>query len=57
MSWAYRISNQAAKQLRKLPQDRQEQLSRALQELQDDPLRGDVRPHKIRKDLSLTLCL
>lgn len=49
MSWAYRISRQAAKQLRKLPRDRQEQLARAFQELQDDPLRGDVRSVKSGK--------
>lgn len=49
MSWAYRISRQAVKQLRKLPRDHREQLSHALQELRDDPLRGDVRPIKSGK--------
>lgn len=49
MSWTCRISRQAAKQLRKLPRNRQEQVSRALQELQNDPLRGDVRPVKSGK--------
>lgn len=49
MSWTCRISRQAAKQLRKLPRNRQEQVSRAFQELQNDPLRGDVRPVKSGK--------
>jgi len=46
MSWTVRISKEAAKQLRRLPRDRKEQLREALNEMEEDPLRGDVRPTK-----------
>ena len=42
MSWTYRLSREAAKQLRRLPRDRQQQIARALDEMQEDPFRGDV---------------
>ena len=42
MSWTYKLSGEAARQLRRLPRDRQQQLARALDEMQEDPLRGDV---------------
>lgn len=46
MSWISRLSEEAAKELRHLPRDRQEQLGRAIAEMEEDPLRGDVRPIK-----------
>ncbi|MBI4481662.1 MAG: type II toxin-antitoxin system RelE/ParE family toxin [Acidobacteria bacterium] len=49
MSWAYRFSTSAAKQFRRLPRDRQEQLSRAIEEMGEDPLKGDVLPVKSGK--------
>lgn len=49
MSWVVNLSNDAAKQLRRLPVDRKEQISRAIDELCQDPLRGDVRPIKSGK--------
>ena len=49
MSWTCRLSKEAAKQLRRLPRDRQRQLSQAVEEMEKDPLRGDVRPIKVGK--------
>lgn len=49
MSWTCRFSREAAKQLRRLPQDRQRQLSQAIEEMEEDPLSGDVRPIKAGK--------
>jgi mRNA-degrading endonuclease RelE of RelBE toxin-antitoxin system len=46
MSWTSRLSKEAAKQFRRLPRDRQEQLAQAIEEMEEDPLRGDVRPLK-----------
>ena len=42
MSWTYRLSKEAAKQLRRLPRDRQEQLGHAIDQMSENPLRGDV---------------
>jgi mRNA-degrading endonuclease RelE of RelBE toxin-antitoxin system len=44
MNWTCRFSKEAAKQLRKLPQNHQHQLSQALQKMKKDPFAGDVRP-------------
>ena len=44
MSWDYRLSDEAAKQLRRLPRDRQEQIAAVLEAMKEDPLRGDVLP-------------
>ena len=49
MSWTCSLSRQAAKQLRVLPRNRQEQLARAIDEMEDDPTSGDVRPVKSGK--------
>lgn len=49
MSWACRLSRQAAKQLRRLPQDRRKQLAQAIEEMEKDPTSGDVRPIKSGK--------
>jgi len=46
MSWACSLSRQAAKQLRSLPRDRLGQVARAIDEIGEDPTRGDVRPIK-----------
>jgi len=46
MSWTCRLSNQAAKQLRWLPQDRRRQIAQAIEEMVRDPTSGDVRPIK-----------
>ena len=46
MSWTCRPSNQAAKQLRRLPQDRRKQIAQAIEEMERDPTSGDVRPIK-----------
>ncbi len=49
MSWTYRFSQEARKQFRRLPRDRQEQLAQAIEEMKEDPLKGDVRPLKSGK--------
>jgi len=43
MSWAVRLSKEAEKQLRRLPRDRQEQMRRSIDEMEEDPQKGDVR--------------
>ena len=49
MSWICRLSNQAAKQLRHLPQDCREQITQVIEEMQRDPTSGGVRPIKSGK--------
>jgi len=49
MSWACRLSREAAKQLRRLPRERQKQLACAIDEMERDPTSGDVRPIKSGK--------
>jgi mRNA-degrading endonuclease RelE of RelBE toxin-antitoxin system len=49
MSWACSLSRAAAKALRSLPQDRQAQIARAIEEMGEDPTQGDVRPIKSGK--------
>ena len=44
MTWDCRLSKEAEKDLRRLPRDRQEQLGRAIDEMTEDPLAGDVCP-------------
>ena len=46
MSWICRLSKQAAKQIRDLPQDRRKQIASAIKEMQRNPTSGDVRPIK-----------
>lgn len=46
MNWDCRLSQQAVKQLRRLPRDRQEQIREALDGMRHDPLSGDVLPIK-----------
>jgi mRNA-degrading endonuclease RelE of RelBE toxin-antitoxin system len=49
MSWACSLSRAAAKQLRGLQRDRQAQIARAIEEMEEDPTLGDVRPIKSGK--------
>ena len=49
MSWTVNLSKDAAKQFRRLPPDRQGQVGRAIEELCQDPLLGDVKPIKSGK--------
>jgi mRNA-degrading endonuclease RelE of RelBE toxin-antitoxin system len=44
MSWVCRLSKQAAKELARLPQDHRKQLAEAIEEMEEDPTSGDVRP-------------
>jgi len=46
MSWACRLSREAAKQLRRLPREQQDQLARGIDGMERDPTSGDVRPLK-----------
>lgn len=46
MAWIVRLSRDAARQLRRLPQDQQALIRERLREMRDDPLRGDVIPLK-----------
>ena len=49
MSWVVNLSSDAAKQFRRLPADRKDQISQAIEEMCQDPLRGDVKPIKSGK--------
>jgi len=49
MSWTCRLASQAAKQFRRLPQDRRRQIAQAIEEMGRDPISGDVRPLKSGK--------
>ena len=46
MNWAVELSASAVKALKKLPRDRQAQIERAIDEMETDPLAGDVKPLK-----------
>jgi mRNA-degrading endonuclease RelE of RelBE toxin-antitoxin system len=43
MNWVCNISNEAVKQFKRLPRDRQELLYWAIEAMKDEPLKGDVR--------------
>lgn len=49
MNWVCNISNEAVKQFKKLPRNHQQLLYRAIEEMKEDPLRGDVCPIKSGK--------
>ena len=49
MTWTVRLSRDAARQLRRLPQDQQALIRERLREMRDDPFRGDVIPLKGRR--------
>jgi mRNA-degrading endonuclease RelE of RelBE toxin-antitoxin system len=42
MSWDYRFAGKAAKQLRRMPRDRQERVRAILERTREDPFAGDV---------------
>jgi mRNA-degrading endonuclease RelE of RelBE toxin-antitoxin system len=44
MSWQVELSASAIKELKKLPRDRQAQIEHAINEMEVDPLAGDVKP-------------
>jgi mRNA-degrading endonuclease RelE of RelBE toxin-antitoxin system len=46
MNWDIELSASAIKELKKLPRDRQTQITRVLDEMEADPLAGDVLPLK-----------
>jgi mRNA-degrading endonuclease RelE of RelBE toxin-antitoxin system len=49
MNWDCRLSDEAVKQLHRLPSERQKQIARAITEMEQDPMRGDVLPLKGKK--------
>ena len=44
MNWAIELSASAIKALQKLPRDRQAQIVRTIDQMEVDPLAGDVKP-------------
>jgi mRNA-degrading endonuclease RelE of RelBE toxin-antitoxin system len=46
MSWTVNLSRDAARQLKNAPRDQQRLLLARLDEMAEDPLRGDVKPLK-----------
>ncbi len=46
MNWSVELSASAIKELKKLPRDRREQIGRAIDEMESDPMGGDVIPLK-----------
>jgi len=46
MSWTVRLAKDAAQYLKRLPRDHRERLAKALEELAEDPRKGDVKPIK-----------
>jgi len=46
VNWAVELSASAIKELKKLPRDRRAQIQRAIDEMQSDPMAGDVIPLK-----------
>ena len=46
MNWAVELSPSAVKELKKLPRDRQDQIVSAIDEMEADPMAGDVKPLK-----------
>jgi mRNA-degrading endonuclease RelE of RelBE toxin-antitoxin system len=42
MNWAVELSASAIKELKKLPRDRQAQVERSIDEMESDPMAGDV---------------
>ncbi len=46
MTWAVELSASAVKEVRKLPHDRQVQIASAIDEMETDPMAGDVKPLK-----------
>ena len=46
MNWAVELSASAIKDLKRLPGDRQARITRAIDEMETDPMAGDVIPLK-----------
>jgi mRNA-degrading endonuclease RelE of RelBE toxin-antitoxin system len=46
MNWAVELSASAIKELKRLPRDRQARITRAIDEMEADPMAGDVIPLK-----------
>ena len=46
MNWHVELTAAAIKELHRLPRDRQAQVERAIDEMETDPLAGDVKPLK-----------
>ena len=46
MAWAVELSAGAEKDLKRLPRDRQARIARAIDEMEENPLAGDVKPLK-----------
>jgi len=49
MTWGCKLSKAAAKELARLPRDRQEQIGDTIAQMRSDPLGGDVLPIKSGK--------
>ena len=49
MNWHAELSDEAERQLKRLPRDVQQRIGRAIDALEADPFRGDVIPLKGRK--------
>lgn len=43
MTWSAELSHEAERQLRRLPRTMQQRMARAIDELENDPLQGDVK--------------
>jgi mRNA-degrading endonuclease RelE of RelBE toxin-antitoxin system len=46
MNWHVELATSATKDLKRLPRDRQARVERAIDEMEADPLAGDVKPLK-----------
>lgn len=46
MNWAVELSASAIKELKRLPRNRQARIARAIDEMEADPMAGDVIPLK-----------
>ena len=46
MSWHVELASSAIKELSRLPRDRQARIERAIDEMETDPLAGDIKPLK-----------
>ena len=46
MNWHVELATSAIKDLKRLPRDRQARVERAIDEMENDPMAGDVKPLK-----------
>jgi mRNA-degrading endonuclease RelE of RelBE toxin-antitoxin system len=49
MNWRAELSDEAERQLKRLPRDIQARIGRAIDDLEADPFRGDIIPLKGRR--------